>query len=166
MAPPRRELTFRPADPTQEPAAGLLAAMAEELNRVYGSSERLRRPALQPEEMTPPGGLYLVGWLEGHPIAGGGVRRLGNGIGEIKRMYVLPARRGTGVATALLGALEDAAVTLGYRTVRLDTGCRQPDAVHLYESSGYAPVPPYNDNPFACFWGEKDLRRHRACRSG
>ena len=73
-------------------------------------------------------------------------------------MYVRPAARSRGVATALLAALEDTAVSLGYTAVRLDTGPKQVHAQRLYRAAGYVDVPPYNDNPFACFWGEKRLR--------
>ena len=76
---------------------------------------------------------------------------------EIKRMYVRPAARSRGVARALLVALEDAAVSLGYAAARLDTGPKQQHGLALYRSAGYLDVEPYNDNPFACFWGEKWL---------
>ena len=65
--------------------------------------------------------------------------------------------RSRGLARVLLGALEDAARDLGYARVRLDTGPRQPHAKALYESTGYHAVEPYNDNPFASYWGEKEL---------
>jgi GNAT superfamily N-acetyltransferase len=148
-------LRFVPADPHGEPAAGLLAAMTAELNALYGTDDRLARPALHPADLGPPGGAYLVGWLGGEPVAGGGVRRLAEGLGEIKRMYVRPDRRGRGVAVGLLAALEEAARGLGLTRVRLDTGPRQSHAQRLYERAGYRPIPPYNDNPYACYWGEK-----------
>jgi predicted N-acetyltransferase YhbS len=72
-------------------------------------------------------------------------------------MYVRPDARSRGIARALLGALEAAARSLGYEAVRLDTGPKQVHALALYRSAGYADVAPYNDNPFACFWGEKRL---------
>ena len=72
-------------------------------------------------------------------------------------MYVRPAARSRGVAAALLAALEDAARARGYRVARLDTGPKQVHAQRLYRAAGYDEVPPYNDNPFACFWGEKRL---------
>jgi GNAT superfamily N-acetyltransferase len=78
-------------------------------------------------------------------------------VAEIKRMYVRPSARSRGVAAALLAALEDAARTLGYTSARLDTGPKQPHALRLYRSAGYSELPPYNDNPYACFWGEKRL---------
>ena len=90
-------------------------------------------------------------------MAGGGVRRLADGVAEIKRMYVRPAARSRGVAAALLAALEREAAALGYSVVRLDTGPKQVHAQRLYRRMGYVEVPAYNDNPFACFWGEKRL---------
>jgi putative acetyltransferase len=68
------------------------------------------------------------------------------GDGEVKRMYVVPDARGRGFARALLAGLEAA----GYSTLRLATGALQPEAIALYESSGYtltAPWGKYVDQP-------------------
>ncbi|WP_237771075.1 GNAT family N-acetyltransferase [Kribbella sp. ALI-6-A] len=59
------------------------------------------------------------------------------GDGESKRMYVLPKARGRGFARALLAGLEDLARTAGHPVLRLSTGDRQPEAIALYEASGY-----------------------------
>jgi GNAT superfamily N-acetyltransferase len=152
-----RALRFELCDPEEPPAAELLAAMRAELNDVYETFSRLDNPALVPAELRAPGGAYVVGYEGTEAVAGGGVRRLGEGAAEIKRMYVQPAARSRGVAAALLEALEEAARTLGYKVVRLDTGPKQVHALRLYRTAGYVEVPPYNDNPFACFWGEKRL---------
>lgn len=72
------------------------------------------------------------------------------GDGEVKRMYVAPAARGRGYARALLAGLEAAARTAGHPTLRLSTGELQPEAIALYESSGYtrtAPWGKYVDQP-------------------
>lgn len=165
MAPLHRQavggLCFDVADPTVPPAAELLAAMTAELNELYATGDRLQAPALTPADLMAPHGRYLIGRLDGDPVAGGGVRRLAGGVGEVKRMYVVPAHRGRGVAAALLGALEDAARTLGYRTLRLDTGPLQDAAQRLYRRAGYAPIDRYNDNPYASYWGEKALGDRR-----
>lgn len=150
-------IRFAACDPDEQPAAGLLAAMRVELNDAYESPGRLDNPPLLPEELRPPRGVYLVGFEGRQAVGGGGVRRLEEGVAEIKRMYVVPERRSRGVARALLAALEDSAVALGYAVVRLDTGPKQVHALSLYRSVGYGDIPPYNDNPFACFWGEKAL---------
>jgi GNAT superfamily N-acetyltransferase len=70
----------------------------------------------------------------------GGLRRHADGEVEIKRMYVVPAARGAGYARAVLAALEDLARRLGAARVVLETGERQPEAIRLYESSGYLPI--------------------------
>jgi len=151
--PPRFELS----DPEELPASELLMAMRAELNDAYTSPSRLDNPPLLPAELRPPGGAYLVGYEGEEAVAGGGLRRLGEGVAEVKRMYVRPAARSRGVAAALLSALEGTARSLGYATLRLDTGPKQVHAQRLYRAAGYVDVPPYNDNPFACFWGEKRL---------
>lgn len=151
------KLRFEQADPEEQPASELLAEMRVELNDVYESFGRLDNPPLVPDELRGPDGAYLVGYEGSDAVAGGGLRRLDYGVAEIKRMFVRPAARSRGVARALLTALEQAALDLGYEKVRLDTGPKQVHGLALYRSAGYVDVPPYNDNPFACFWGEKVL---------
>jgi GNAT superfamily N-acetyltransferase len=148
---------FELCEPEEPPACELLAAMRAELNDAYETVSRLDNPPLAPAELRAPGGAYLVGYEGTDAVAGGGVRGLSEGVAEIKRMYVRPAARSRGVAAALLTALEDRARSLGYRVSRLDTGPKQVHAQHLYRAAGYVEVPPYNDNPFACFWGEKAI---------
>jgi GNAT superfamily N-acetyltransferase len=148
---------FVASDPDLPPASELLAEMAVELNEMYETPSRLDRPALAPSELRAPDGTYLVGWEGQVAVAGGGVRRIDDGVAEIKRMFVRPAARSHGIAGELLTALESSARSLGYRWVRLDTGPKQPHAEQLYRRAGFVPVAPYNDNPFASFWGEKDL---------
>jgi GNAT superfamily N-acetyltransferase len=150
-------LLFERCDPEQPPASELLAEMRVELNDVYDSFSRLDNPALVPDELRDPSGAYLVGYEGDEAVAGGGLRRLDPGVAEIKRMFVRPSARSRGVARALLEALEHTARELGYQRVRLDTGPKQVHGLALYRSAGYEEVPPYNDNPFACFWGEKVL---------
>ena len=148
---------FLACDPDLPPASELLAEMAVELTELYGTPSRLDRPALLPSELRAPDGIYLVGWEGQAAVAGGGVRRMDDGLAEIKRMFVRPAARSRGVAGELLRALEGAARSMGYERVRLDTGPKQEHAERLYRRAGFVPIAPYNDNPFASFWGEKDL---------
>jgi GNAT superfamily N-acetyltransferase len=135
----------------------LLAEMRTELNELYGTFSRLDNPPLNPSELRPPRGVYLVGFDGEDVVAGGGVRALSGAVAEVKRMFVRPAFRSRGAARALLGALEVEARRLGYVATRLDTGPKQVHGLSLYRSAGYVDVPAYNDNPFACFWGEKAL---------
>src|SRR6476469_1448127 len=152
-------ITFRAVALDAEPAASLVAAMREEMRVLY--DERLLdgpdMPAAGPRELGPPGGTFLVGSEDTEAICCGGVKRLGEDVCEIKRMYVVPDARGRGVARELLGALEDAARGLGYTVARLDTGPRQPHAERIYRSCGYREIGNFNANPVASFFGEKAL---------
>jgi GNAT superfamily N-acetyltransferase len=154
---PLGSVRFEPCDPQEAPASELLAEMTHELNALYWTPGRLDVPPVHADELRPPDGIYLVAWQGARAVAGGAVRRMEADVGEIKRMFVRPAARSRGVAGALLAALETSARSLGYRRVRLDTGPRQVHAISLYQRAGYVPIDPYNQNPFASFWGEKEL---------
>lgn len=95
------------------------------------------------EDVAPPVGAFLVAWRNGEAVGCGAVRRRGDGTAELKRMYVAPSARGRGIARALLGALEDEAARLGYRRLILETGTRQHEAMALYVSAGWTPIPNY-----------------------
>ncbi|KOX13756.1 GNAT family N-acetyltransferase [Nocardiopsis sp. NRRL B-16309] len=92
---------------------------------------------------------------DGAALGCGGLRRLDEDCGEVKRMYVRPERRGSGAASLILAELEDWARGQGWKALRLETGDRQPDAVRFYTRSGYTPIPPfgaYADEPSSlCF---------------
>ena len=151
------DVVFAVADPTVPPASDLLSAMVAELDLLYeGTAERSVRP-VDPLDLAPPDGCYLVGRHEGRVVAGGGLRRFDRSIVEVKRMYVVPELRGRALAAALLDALEEEARAAGYHRARLDTWPLQPHAQHLYERHGYRSIPDYNGNPHASFWGEKVL---------
>ena len=62
---------------------------------------------------------------------------------EVKRMYTVPGNRGKGIAARLLAELEKWAAELGYDTCVLETGLKQPEAIRLYEKSGYMRIPNY-----------------------
>ena len=147
----------RPIPADHPDALALVGAMVDELTAIYGPLTIAGTPSATPQELSPPGGRFVALYLDGRPVAGGGVKRLGDGLGEIKRMYVVPEARGRGLARRLLVALEEAARDLGYARVRLDTGPRQQAARRLYETAGYTEVPDYNENPYASYWGEKAL---------
>ncbi|MFD3511846.1 GNAT family N-acetyltransferase [Streptomyces sp. NPDC058657] len=104
---------------------------------------------LDPAMFAPPHGLYLIAYDdEGFPVATGGWRaqRAGeenyaDGDAELKRMYVAPTARGLGLARRLLGLLEADARAAGRLRMVLETGTEQPEAISLYSSAGYTPVP-------------------------
>ena len=152
-------MEYRTVPADVPPASDLIEAMVQDLVPIYGRIDVPGAPAGGPEQFSAErGGAFVVGYDDdGSPVCGGGVKRLGDDVCEIKRMYTVPAARGRGLAKELLRALEDAARALGYARVRLDTGPKQPHAERMYRAAGYAPIPDYNANPFASFWGEKRL---------
>ena len=108
----------------------------------------------------PPGGIFLVLRDDaGRAVACGGIARFDRKRGELKRMYVVPELRGRGLGRRLLVELERSAHRLGYRGVVLETGDLQPEALGLYETSGYERIPcypPYDSRALSlCF--EKSL---------
>ena len=150
---------FEPGRVDAGEGAVLAQAMRDEIAQMYDglALDGPEMPKAGPTELSPPSGAFLVGYENGEPVCCGGVKRLDEQACEIKKMYVVPAARGRGVARRLLYALEDAARALGYTVARLDTGPKQVGARGLYESEGYIEIPDFNDNPVAVFWGEKPL---------
>jgi GNAT superfamily N-acetyltransferase len=101
---------------------------------------------VDPADVVRPRGAFVVAHLDGVPVGCGALRPLPGGdptIAEVKRMYTAPEARGRGVARALLRHLAVVAAELGYAQVVLETGTRQPEAMALYVSEGWAPLAPY-----------------------
>jgi len=133
-------------------AVRLRAAQRTELDARYGTDDH--EPGALPTAETM--AVFLVARdASGTALGCGGLRLLGPGSGEVKRMYVDPAARGTGVATALLRALEYHARELGIARLLLETGTGQPDAIRFYQREGYEPIEaygPYVGEPLSrCF---------------
>ena len=121
-------------------ATALRNAQRDELTIRYGTPDS--EPGILPsaDDIA----LFLVAYDDADaPIGCGGLRGLTPSEGEVKRMYVAPASRGTGVSTAILAALEDAARARGWTRLLLETGSEQPDAMRFYEREGYSPIPNY-----------------------
>ena len=86
-----------------------------------------------------------------------GVRRLGPGVGELKRMWIRPACRGLGLGRRLMDRCLEEARALGCRILRLDSERRLEAAVHLYRAYGFTEIADYNGNPRAELWMEARL---------
>lgn len=119
-------------------AAELRAAQRAELDARYGRDDH--EPGEVPTADSVP--VFLLARdAAGTALGCGGLRPLGDGEVEVKRMFVRPEARGSGVATTLLRALEDEARALGVTRLVLETGTSQPDAMRFYEREGYSRVP-------------------------
>ncbi len=131
-------------------AVVLRAAMVEEMRVLYGRP----RNVAGSEDIDPEAVIACLLVLDGdRPVGTASLRHLRDLV-EIKRMYLLPETRGSGVAARLLAAVEARAADLTDRVV-LHTGQRQHAAIALYERSGYLPIeiyPPYDRVPESlCF---------------
>ncbi|MEO1662535.1 MAG: GNAT family N-acetyltransferase [Pseudomonadota bacterium] len=73
----------------------------------------------------------------------GGLRRMRDGVGEIKRIYVSPASRGGGVGAKILARLMRDAKSFGYNEIMLETGPFMTSAHPIYEAAGFMDIPPY-----------------------
>ena len=140
-----------------EVGAPLVAAQWRDLLDRYGvpaaDQDRIDNPdVVVAEHLAPPDGIFLVAWLDDVAVACGGVRRHDATTGEVKRMYVIPDARRQGISRVVLTELEARARALGYTRLVLETGTRQPEAIALYESTGYESITPYgprSDAPHA-----------------
>jgi len=121
-------------------AAALIAELQQEYVVRYGEQDGT---LVAPEQFAPPLGLFLVGYLDDEPVSCGGWRTHGDGAAELKRMYVSPRFRGRGLARAMLAELERTASAAGHTRIILETGQNQPEALAMYASSGYTPVPSF-----------------------
>ena len=99
------------------------------------------------QEMAGPDTSVLVARLEGAAVACGALRRHADGIGEVKRMYTVPAYQGRGIGAHILAAIEALATAEGLRRLVLETGHRHPAAWRLYERAGFARCGPVLDYP-------------------
>lgn len=85
----------------------------------------------------------VVGYADDEPVSCGAFKEFDSGVVEIKRMYTKPEYRGRGLAQRLLTELEAWAAELGYTECVLETGKKQPEAIGLYQKSGYQLIPNY-----------------------
>ncbi len=105
-----------------------------------------------------PTGHFVVGYVDGVPVAMGGWRRLGERPGlpspnaaEIKRMYVVPSARGRSLSRIVLAELETSARAAGLDWLVLETGQPQRSAIGLYRASGYTEV---DGTPYGHYIGQ------------
>jgi DNA-binding MarR family transcriptional regulator/GNAT superfamily N-acetyltransferase len=112
---------------------------------------------VRPQEVSGDAGAFFVAYEEGGPVGCGALRRLEDGVGEIRHVWVHPDARRLGLARRLLGALEEEAAARRLAAVRLDTHAALTEARAMYRACGYTEIPAYGDNVYASHWFEKRL---------
>lgn len=144
---------------THPDAAMLVEEVQQEYVRRYGGRDET---PIDPAYFDEPVGAFFVGYRDDVPVATGAWRLRTDlevdgtsQTAEVKRMYVAPGVRRLGLARAILAHLEETARVAGAEVMVLETGIRQPEAITLYESAGYLPVPGfgfYQGSPISrCF---------------
>ncbi|MGD9867640.1 MAG: GNAT family N-acetyltransferase, partial [Hyphomicrobiales bacterium] len=127
MAEVERLLRAGEVDIAPEPAGSadamrcLDAYIAEIARRFEQGYDPSRAQPAGPGDFAPPNGVFLIARLAGEPVGCGALKRTGEGIGDIKRVWVAEEARGLGIGQRMIEALEDCARKLGFRTLRLDT---------------------------------------------
>jgi GNAT superfamily N-acetyltransferase len=146
---------------THPDAQALVEAVQDEYVARYGGRDD---SPVDPRDFEDPQGRFFVGYLDGSPVATGAWRRsavqaLGAHVtAEVKRMYVVPAAQRRGLARRMLAHLEATAATAGIEALVLETGMKQPEAISLYLSAGYEPIPGfghYRDSELSRCFGRR-----------
>lgn len=149
----RTELVVEYVDWNDPRAEALRESMEAEMSARYADKESALTPEQQAELerslSVDPAKVYvtvLVSDADGVPVGHAALKDL-RGDWEMKRVIVDASRRGAGIGALLMAELEKAARAGGASRIILQTGDRQPEAVRLYERSGYTPIPIYE--PYA-----------------
>jgi putative acetyltransferase len=154
------EILILPINPYSDVAATLIEELVAELSHRYADRDDDEAASFSPADATVPRSAFVVATLNGVPVGCGAIRPMVPDAAEIKRMYVRKTARGVGIGRAILVELERFAAEFGYTRLVLETGVRQPEAIALYESRGFARMPNYvgyHDNPLSVCYG-KDVK--------
>ena len=141
MHPSAFAISLRPEPYGSEGPCWVVAQAEAELVARYGGLDD-GELGLTAAMFDPPTGVFLIARTESRsePVGGVGLRTVAEGVGEVRRLWVDPEWRGRGVGRDLMAGLEDAARDLGLPLLRLATGDRQPEAVSLYQTTGWEQV--------------------------
>ena len=148
-------VTVEPASPDSEEALQLMRALWADLDVLYGKGTLV---SYKLEGMQQPGAAFVIARDGARPVGCVALRPISPDIVEVKRMYVQPAARRTGVAREMMRVLEQMAKESGFREIWLETGRPQTAAMRLYESLGYTQIPPYGiykDDPVSVCYAKQ-----------
>ncbi|MEI7779472.1 MAG: GNAT family N-acetyltransferase [Actinomycetes bacterium] len=144
-------MTIREVPADDAAVVALAAAQQTELNVRYGAGlteSEIDRVRSTPQPPLSPAARWLLIEEEGQAVGCVAVQSLAAShdrpqTGEIKRLFVRLESRGHGHSRMLMTAAEELARTLGFIDLWLETGMKQPEAMSLYETSGWTPITPY-----------------------
>lgn len=138
--------------PLQDEVRALIAELNAEL---LAQTPREFCHHMTAEQMAEPGTTVFVARCDGAAVGMGALRRHGEGVGEVKRMYVRPRLRGRGIGGEILDRIEALARAEGLRELVLETGDGYHAAWRVYERAGFGrcgPVLDYPDTGWSVFY--------------
>lgn len=144
-------IAIQPESPLTPEVLALLARSHALMGSLYPAESN---HMLDPVDLAGPQARFFVARLNGAVVGCGGFVRAGVDEAELKSMFVDPAARGQKLGRRLLETIEAQALAEGARLMRLETGIRQPEAIGLYRSAGYAEIGPfgaYRPDPLSLF---------------
>lgn len=155
--PLHRALTIAEVDPQGSDALALLHEASIDARALYPELFSVDSP---PATNTPlqARSVYVIAYVDAHPLACGALRPLNETTAEIRRMYVHRDQRRSGLARAVLAHLERAAIRLGYSELALETGYKQTPAMRLYEACGFQRIAAFGEyvgDPTSVCYGRK-----------
>jgi GNAT superfamily N-acetyltransferase len=161
--PERLSITVAPEPPSSPDAQDLLWAYFEEMVSRYqlrpGRPEEVAGAMADDpsDDLVPPAGIFYLARRGSTPVGCIGVRLRPGQVGQVTRVFVLPAERRKGVGAKLMAEIEAAARQRGARRLELDTRDDLVEARQLYESCGFVEVPAFNAGRYAEHWFAKQL---------
>lgn len=96
----------------------------------------------------------IVAYENEIPVGCGAIREYSGDTMEVKRMYVVPGKRGQGIASAILKLLVQWTMELNFRKCILETGTNQPEAIAMYTKNGFKIIPNF---------GQYEKMEHSVC---
>ena len=144
-----------PERPDTADARALIEELEAHLATFYPSESR---HGFSVDRLIAEGVTFFVIRSDGAAAGCGGIQLFGTNYGELKRMYVRPQFRGSGLGKLMLDHLTDHARSRGVGLLRLETGIHQHAAIALYEREGFQSIPPfggYRDDPLSRFYEKR-----------
>jgi GNAT superfamily N-acetyltransferase len=144
FAKPQAPLVFEATTPDDAETGELIGRLNHEL-AVVATHPGENHFALHADEVTGDRGRMLRARFGEQLVGCGAIREIGDGVGEIKRMFVDPSMRGARIGAAILDQLELHARRLGLSELKLETSAKQQAALRLYEGFGFKPCEPWGE---------------------
>ncbi|MFN2477509.1 MAG: GNAT family N-acetyltransferase [Chthoniobacterales bacterium] len=155
MMPTESEVRVERADVSSATSQRLFTAMWADVDEIYGNDAP---SGLELPGMEVPRAAFVLARDRGEAVGCGAIRPFTETVAEVKRIYVVPQRRGQQIARLIMGALEQLARENGFSETRLETGLRQPAAIRLYENLGYTRIAgfgDYKDDPLSVCYAKQ-----------